>query len=145
MERLKKQVIVSLACIVQSNKILFRRRPSSGVADMDGLLEFPGGKVEFGERPEDAAIRETQEEVGIQVEVERLIPLIQSNLWSYPDKEVQAILLCFICRIKGHVDIPAGQGWEWFTLEQLEKEKVFPGTDRFLAWFKEHVASKNLG
>jgi 8-oxo-dGTP diphosphatase len=70
----KKRLWVSAAALVSGDgKILVQRRPPD--KPMAGLWEFPGGKVEIGEAPEEALVRELREELGIEVERNALIPV----------------------------------------------------------------------
>lgn len=75
-------------------RILIARRPAGSF--LGGLWEFPGGKVEAGESPADALVREMDEELGIRVEAGRLI---LDEAHRYPDRSVR--LLFFECRILG--------------------------------------------
>lgn len=67
-------VLVTAAALVDAdNRVLIARRPEGKA--MAGLWEFPGGKIEQGERPEDSLIRELREELGIETETACLAPL----------------------------------------------------------------------
>lgn len=62
----------------------------------NGGWEFPGGKIEPGEAPCDAAVREIQEELGVQVEVGELLHTVE---WDYPTFHLS--MQCFPCRMRG--------------------------------------------
>jgi 8-oxo-dGTP diphosphatase len=69
----KLLLVVAAALINKNNQVLIAQRPKGkSLAD---LWEFPGGKIENGERPEEALIRELKEELGIEVNEKDLIPL----------------------------------------------------------------------
>lgn len=75
-----------------SGRMLACRRPRGKV--LAGLWEFPGGKVDPGETPEEALVRELREELAIQVEVGEALSPVR---WSYPWAEVR--LMPFLCRV----------------------------------------------
>lgn len=62
--------VVACALVDMDNRVLLAQRPEGKA--MAGLWEFPGGKVDAGERPEEALIRELQEELGITVKTDCL-------------------------------------------------------------------------
>lgn len=71
--------------------LIARRKPTG---DRPGLWEFPGGKVEAGETPEEALRRELREELAVEVEVG---PLLVTVAHDYPDKSIW--LLAYRCRL----------------------------------------------
>jgi 8-oxo-dGTP diphosphatase len=85
--------VVAAALTNEDDEILLQRRPQG--RSMAGLWEFPGGKVEPGESPEFALIREIKEELGVGLDPENMIPLTfaSENL-----DEQHLILLLYICR-----------------------------------------------
>ena len=86
-------MVVAAALIGAGGRVLLQQR-APGRA-MAGLWEFPGGKVEPGERPESALIRELAEELGIAVEEAHLAP---AAFASAPLGRQHMILLLYICR-----------------------------------------------
>jgi 8-oxo-dGTP diphosphatase len=85
--------VVAAALAQEGNEILLQQR-APGRA-MAGLWEFPGGKVEAGELPEVALVRELREELGIEVETADLVPACFA---SAPLGERHMILLLYLCR-----------------------------------------------
>lgn len=83
------------ACVLVDvdGRVLIAKRPPG--KPMAGLWEFPGGKLEPGETPEDALIRELEEELGINVAKSCLAPLTFAS-HSYPD--VHILMPLFVCR-----------------------------------------------
>src|ERR1700744_5227634 len=65
-------LVVAVALVDPDGRVLIAQRPEG--KDMAGLWEFPGGKIESGERPEEALIRELREELGIAVKQPCLAP-----------------------------------------------------------------------
>jgi 8-oxo-dGTP diphosphatase len=93
MDKGKPLIVVAAALIDEDGRILVQQRPDGKA--MAGLWEFPGGKVEEGELPEAALIRELYEELGIDVQQACLAPACFA---SEPLGERHLILLVYICR-----------------------------------------------
>ena len=107
-----KVVLVAACALVDADgRVLLAQRPAGKA--MVGLWEFPGGKVEQGERPEQSLIRELREELGIVVSEACLAPLTFAS-HSYPDFHL--LMPLYVCR-----------RWEG-TVTALEEQK--------LAWVK---------
>ena len=86
--------VVAAALLDPSGRVLVQQRPAG--KQMAGLWEFPGGKVEAGETPEAALVRELGEELGIAVAADALSPL---TFASEPLSERHLLLLLYICRV----------------------------------------------
>jgi 8-oxo-dGTP diphosphatase len=85
--------VVAAALIDRQGRVLVQQRPAG--KHMAGLWEFPGGKVEPGETPEAALVRELHEELGIAIEEAALVPL---TFASAPLGERHLLLLLYLCR-----------------------------------------------
>jgi 8-oxo-dGTP diphosphatase len=85
-------VIVAAAVLFRGGRVLLTRRVQG--AHLAGYWEFPGGKVEAGEDPRAALIRECREECGIEVEV---VDILDVTFHRYEDKDV--LLLFYDCRV----------------------------------------------
>ena len=89
-----KTVLVSaVALIDRDGRVLLAQRPAG--KSMAGLWEFPGGKVEPGETPEVALVRELQEELGIDTWASCLAPL---TFASHSYEEFHLLMPLFVCR-----------------------------------------------
>lgn len=89
----KRFFIAVKALICYEDKILLIRRSEETRGDFN-KWEFPGGRLEFGESPEQALKREVKEEVGIGIQDLELI-----NAWDFlKDKDIQIVGLTYICR-----------------------------------------------
>lgn len=87
-------VLVAAAALIDSDgRVLIAQRPEG--KQLAGLWEFPGGKVEPGERPEDALIRELDEELGIQVKEACLAPFVFA---SHPYESFHLLMPLWLCR-----------------------------------------------
>lgn len=120
-----KIVLVSACALVDADgRILLAQRPEG--KSMAGLWEFPGGKVEPGERPEETLIRELQEELGIEVNEACLAPL---TFASHAYQDFHLLMPLFICRKWSGV--PQGrenQALKWVRAVRL-REYPMPAAD----------------
>lgn len=86
-------IVVAAALLDASGRVLLQQR-APGKA-MEGLWEFPGGKVEEGETPEAALVRELREELGVELRESDLVPTCFA---SAPLGDRHMLLLLYICR-----------------------------------------------
>ena len=90
----KKTKMISAAALIDvDGRVLLAQRPDD--KDMAGLWEFPGGKIELGETPEQALIRELKEELSIDTRSSCLAPLCFA---SHEYDEFHLIMLLYVCR-----------------------------------------------
>src|SRR5271163_1175423 len=102
-------LVAACALIDPDGRVLLAQRPEG--KSMAGLWEFPGGKIEPGERPELSLIRELKEELGIVVKEECLAPLTFTS-YSYPDFHL--LMPLYVCRRwEGIVEAREGQKLKW--------------------------------
>lgn len=94
---------------------------------MAGLWEFPGGKIEAGERPEDTVIREMHEELGVTIKEACLAPFTFAS-HSYP--EFHLLMPLFLCRRWEGIPQPReGQGIAWVRPRDLADRYPMPPAD----------------
>ncbi|WP_150524068.1 (deoxy)nucleoside triphosphate pyrophosphohydrolase [Roseibium sediminis] len=106
---MKFVLVVACALVDADRRVLLARRPEG--KSMAGLWEFPGGKVEAGERPEQSLIRELREELGIDVEEPCLAPL---TFASHGYDDFHLLMPLYICRRwNGTVSGKEGQELAW--------------------------------
>jgi 8-oxo-dGTP diphosphatase len=102
-------IVVACALVDADGRVLLAQRPEGKA--LAGLWEFPGGKLEAGERPEPALIRELAEELGITVKEECLAPLTFAS-HAYP--EFHLMMPLYVCRRwTGMVQSMEGQALKW--------------------------------
>ena len=119
---MKHLLVCAVALIDADGRVLMARRPEGKT--LSGLWEFPGGKVEQGERPEDALIRELKEELGINVEHSCLAPLTFAS-HTYPDFHL--LMPLYVCRRwKGIPQAIEGQELKWVRAKDLRKLPMPP-------------------
>jgi 8-oxo-dGTP diphosphatase len=118
----KLTLVVACALVDVDNRVLIAQRPANKA--MAGLWEFPGGKVNDGERPEDALIRELAEELGITVREACLAPLTFAS-HSYPDFHL--LMPLYICRRwEGTVTTREHQELAWVHANKLRDYPMPP-------------------
>jgi 8-oxo-dGTP diphosphatase len=106
---LKLLLVVAVALIDADSRVLIAERPDG--KQLAGLWEFPGGKIEPGERPEDGLIRELAEELGITVEPACLAPL---TFASHAYESFHLLMPLYVCRRwSGIVQPREGQRLKW--------------------------------
>jgi len=134
----KTQVVVAQGIVVRGDKVLVGLRNSPDDPGPHGLWQCPGGKVEFGERPEIAMVRELQEETGFKTRVLSSTPWIANVLWRFRTYQVQVLLLTYPCKIMSGKLLIGGRensAWKWITKRDFKKFKFTPGSDQALRWW----------
>jgi 8-oxo-dGTP diphosphatase len=118
-----KLVLVAACALIDTDgRVLIAERPPG--KSMAGLWEFPGGKIEAGERPEETVIRELQEELGIDVKEPCLAPFTFAS-HSYPD--FQLLMPLYVCRRwEGMVTPREGQAIKWVRPRDLSQYPMPP-------------------
>ena len=115
-------LVVAAALVDADGRVLVSQRPEG--KSLAGLWEFPGGKVEAGEAPEAALIRELDEELGIAVSADCLAPLTFAS-HAYP--EMHLLMPLWICRRwQGLVAPREGQALRWLRARELRKLAMPP-------------------
>jgi 8-oxo-dGTP diphosphatase len=121
-EPLKLTLVVACALIDADNRVLIAQRPEG--KQLAGLWEFPGGKLEPGERPEPALIRELHEELGIDVKEACLAPL---TFASHAYDSFHLLMPLYICRRwEGMVISKEGQALAWVRPNKLRDYPMPP-------------------
>ena len=96
----------------EKNKIFATAR---GYGELKGGWEFPGGKVELGETPQQALIREIIEELDTEIKVGELIDTVE---YDYPTFHLS--MDCFWAEVKeGHLELKEAEAAKWLTKDQL--------------------------
>lgn len=127
-----KTISVSAAVIRSGNKIFATAR---GYGEFKGQWEFPGGKIENGETPESALIREIKEELDIEIKVGNLISTIE---YDYPTFHLS--MDCFWCEIvRGNLVLKEAQDARWLTKENLFNVNWLPADKTIIEIIKKQM------
>ncbi len=129
-----KTVLVSAAALIDvDGRVLLAQRPEG--KSMAGLWEFPGGKLEPGETPEAALIRELQEELGIDTWASCLAPLTFAS-HAYPDFHL--LMPLFACRKwEGIPQSREGQALKWVRAQNLRDYPMPPADIPLIAILRD--------
>ena len=108
----KIEVVAAIICDTEGRVFATQR----GYGDYKDFWEFPGGKMEVGESPEDALKREIWEELETRIVVERLVQTVE---WDYP--KFHLTMHCFLCHIEsGNLTLKEHEAARWLSKEQLD-------------------------
>ncbi|MEA4847555.1 MAG: 8-oxo-dGTP diphosphatase MutT [Clostridiaceae bacterium] len=106
--------IVTAAVMIRDGKVLIAQRQAG--SHMEYRWEFPGGKLEPYETPEECIVREIKEEMDIDIEV---IDIYKAVKFKYDDRDI--LLLCYLCRIlKGDGKALECNDFRWVTKDELK-------------------------
>jgi 8-oxo-dGTP diphosphatase len=115
-------LVAAAALLDPDNRVLIAQRPEG--KQLAGLWEFPGGKVEAGERPEETLIRELDEELGIAVKEACLAPL---TFASHAYEGFHLLMPLYVCRRwDGFVRAREGQALKWVRPQALRDYPMPP-------------------
>jgi 8-oxo-dGTP diphosphatase len=128
---------IAIAVVEHEGRFLIGRR-SEGVP-LAGLWEFPGGKVELGESPEDAAVRECHEEAGLEVEP---VCCYLEEVHRYDHDSVHLFFVA--CRLLSAEIVPQPP-FEWVPREGLSQREFPKGNCRLLDLLLAPLAAKKSG
>lgn len=124
-----KTIKVVAAIIQDGNKIFATQR---GYGEFKDGWEFPGGKIEQGETPEEALVREIREELDTEIEVGEQIDTVE---YDYP--EFHLTMYCFLCRVlSGDLILKEHEAARWLTKETLDSVNWLPADEGLIEKLK---------
>lgn len=129
-----KVILVSAVALIDADgRVLLAQRPEG--KPMAGLWEFPGGKVRAGETPENALIRELDEELGIDVTGSCLAPL---TFASHAYDDFHLLMPLYVCRVwKGEVTAREGQQLTWVRPNKMRGYPMPPADEPLIAMLRD--------
>ncbi|WP_018183442.1 8-oxo-dGTP diphosphatase MutT [Kaistia granuli] len=126
---MKTLLVVACALVDVDNRILIAQRPEG--KSLAGLWEFPGGKVDAGETPEAALIRELREELGVETKTACLAPL---TFASHTYDDFHLLMPLYVCRRwTGFPRSLEGQALKWVRAKQLRDYPMPPADEPLIA------------
>lgn len=130
-----KTIEVVAAIIIHHNKIFATQR---GYGDFKDYWEFPGGKIEPGESPEQALIREIREELDTEIVVGKLMETVE---YDYP--QFHLTMRCYFCRVKsGELVLKEHKASRWLTGETLNSVEWLPADIDLIRKLKNIINQK---
>lgn len=126
-------LVAACALIDGDGRILLAQRPEG--KSMAGLWEFPGGKVETGETPEETLIRELEEELGIRTKVACLAPL---TFASHAYADFHLLMPLYVCRrYEGLPQGREGQALKWVRAKALRDYPMPPADEPLIPYLMD--------
>ena len=114
-----KQIEVVAAIIHKEDKIFATQR---GYGDFKDYWEFPGGKMEVGETPEEALKREIREELSTEIGLDGFLCTVE---YDYPNFHLT--MHCYLCRVEsGHLELNEHEAAKWLSKDELESVNWLP-------------------
>ncbi len=132
-EPVKTVLVVAVALVDADSRVLIAKRPEG--KEMAGLWEFPGGKVDAGELPETALVRELQEELGIDITESCLAPVtFASHLYD----DFHLLMPLYVCRVwEGTIEPREGQVLIWVRPVRLGDYDMPPADAPLVAMLRD--------
>jgi len=131
----KLVLVVACALIDEDGRVLITKRPEGRA--MAGLWEFPGGKIEVGELPEAALIRELQEELGVNVSNSCLAPL---TFASHSYQDFHLLMPLYVCRKwNGEITALENQELAWVRPNRLNTYPMPPADEPLIAMVRDFL------
>ncbi len=121
-----RTLIVVAGIIIENERVLLTQRKAG--AHLAGLWEFPGGKVNEGEDPRDALVRELHEEIGIDATVNEIVEVTH---FRYEEAQKTVLLLFYACARKANSPVASAidvAALRWASAHELEPA-LFPPAD----------------
>ena len=119
-----KEIHVVAAIIREGDRIFITQR---GYGDWKDYWEFPGGKIEAGETPEEALIREIREELGAEIGIDSYLTTVE---YDYPEFHLH--MRCYLAHVKsGQLTLKEHEAARWLSKEELDSVAWLPA-DRLI-------------
>ena len=122
---------VKVAAIIQKGNQVFATQ--RGYGDFKDGWEFPGGKIEPGETPEEALVREIKEELDTEISIRKLIYVVE-----YDYSQFHLTMYCYLCEVlSGQLVLKEHEAARWLTKDTLESVDWLPADVDLIGKLKE--------
>ncbi len=126
-----------VAAIIHKGEEIFATQRGSG--DWKDWWEFPGGKIENGEKPEDALKREIREELDTEISVSKPVTTVE---WDYP--KFHLTMHCYWCEVvEGELSLLEHEAARWLSTEQLDSVKWLPADEVVIDKLKAQLSANS--
>lgn len=133
---MKKHIEVVAAIIYKDGAYFATQR---GYGEFEGMWEFPGGKIEPDESPEDALKREIKEELGIDITIDKFLCTTE---YDYPSFHLT--MLCYLCSIEaGEIVLREHKSARWLTTETLDSVEWLHADKEVVETILSNVVAKD--
>lgn len=131
LSKVMKRIEVVAAIIHDDQDRIFATQ--RGYGEYKDWWEFPGGKMEAGETPEEALKREIWEELETRIVVERLVETVE---WDYP--QFHLTMHCYLCHVEsGHLELKEHEAAKWLRKDELESVNWLPADQELVRKLKK--------
>lgn len=133
MDDVKKKTVNVVAAVIKRGDMIFATQ--RGYGDLKGGWEFPGGKIEKGESPEAALVREIKEELDTEISVEKFLHTIE---YDYPSFHLS--MRCYLCSVvSGDLNLKEHEAARWLTKETLNSVEWLPADVELIPMINEEI------
>lgn len=120
MDDVNRRTVNVVAAVIKRGDMIFATQ--RGYGDLKGGWEFPGGKIEEGESPEAALVREIKEELDTEISVDKFLHTIE---YDYPSFHLS--MRCYLCSVvSGDLNLKEHEAARWLTKETLNSVEWLP-------------------
>lgn len=136
---LKKTIFVFNGVITNDlGEVLIGNRNEKDLPSANQKWGLPGGRIKFGETPEEAVVRETMEETGCIVEILGMIPITHTDIWHYSNKEQHTVIFGYYGKAletyKGHRNDRDINQVKWISPRELNEYDFLPGVLKMIKY-----------
>ncbi len=133
MDDVKKKTVNVVAAVIKRGDMIFATQ--RGYGDLKGGWEFPGGKIEEGESPEAALVREIKEELDTEISVDKFLHTIE---YDYPSFHLS--MRCYLCSVvSGDLNLKEHEAARWLTKETLNSVEWLPADVELIPMINEEI------